>query len=785
MTTAERLSRQHHHPPAPPAVVRDPVCGMPVDPAHAKHRAEHAGHNYFFCSAKCREQFAAEPARYVVGSPQGQGPATSAVGEVLWTCPMHPQIVRKEPGNCPICGMALEPMTVAAGESANPELRDMTQRFWVGVALSVPLLAIAMAQHFDKAALDALISPRLLVWLQLILGTPAVLWGGWPFFQRGWASVVNRRLNMFTLIALGTGVAYLYSLVAALAPGIFPASFRDHDGQVPLYFEAAAVIVTLVLLGQVLELRARSQTSSAIRALLDLAPKRARRLRADTSDEDVPLEDIVPGDHLRVRPGEKVPVDGVVLEGHSAVDESMITGEPVPAQKDPGDKVTGATVNTTGSFVMRAERVGSDTLLAQIVAMVAEAQRSRAPIQRLVDTISAWFVPSVVVIAFATFVAWSILGPAPAMGFGLVNAVAVLIIACPCALGLATPMSIMVGTGRGARAGVLVKNAEALELMEKINTLVVDKTGTLTEGKPRLIGVVPVDPITENELLPLAASLEQGSEHPLAAAIVTGAEAQGLKISPATDFASVPGKGVTGVVDGRRVAVGNTALLTSLGIEPGDLPARADALRQEGQGVMLIAVDGKAAGLIAVADPIKESALGALKALRAESIHVVMLTGDSRTTAAAVGRKLGIDDVMAEVLPDQKAAMVKRLQAEGRFVGMAGDGINDAPALAQAHVGIAMGTGADVAMQSAAVTLIKGDLQGIVRARRLSRATMRNIRQNLFFAFVFNALAVPIAAGVLYPVSGLLLNPMIASAAMSISSVLVVTNALRLRTVRL
>ena len=548
---------------------------------------------------------------------------------------MHPQIVRKEPGNCPICGMTLEPMTPTAGDTASPELRDMTRRFWVGVALSVPLLAIAMAEHFNKAALDALISPRLLVWVQLILGTPAVLWGGWPFFQRGWASIVNRRLNMFTLIALGTGVAYVYSLVAALAPGIFPASFRDPDGQVPLYFEAAAVIVTLVLLGQVLELRARSQTSSAIRALLDLAPKRARRLREDGSDEDVPLEDVVPGDRLRVRPGEKVPVDGVVLEGHSAVDESMITGEPLPAEKTAGDKVTGATVNTTGSFVMRAERVGSDTLLAQIVAMVAEAQRSRAPIQKLVDTISAWFVPSVVIVAVATFAAWSILGPAPAMGFALVNAVAVLIIACPCALGLATPMSIMVGTGRGAHAGVLVKNAEALELMEKIDTLVVDKTGTLTEGKPRLVGVSSIAGIDENELLRLAASLERGSEHPLAAAIVKGAEERGLKLAAAGDFTSETGKGVVGTVDGKRVAVGNKALFASLGIEPGDLPARADALRQEGQGVMLIAVDGSAAGLVAVADPIKESAIGALKALRDERIRVVMLTGDSRTTAAS------------------------------------------------------------------------------------------------------------------------------------------------------
>jgi len=760
------------------------VCGMTIDPAKAKHRAEHAGHSYFFCSAKCREKFAAEPARYVSSAPAGAA-ARTAAGEVLWTCPMHPQIVREEPGNCPICGMTLEPMTPAAGEAVNPELRDMRRRFWVGVALSVPLLAIATAEHFDQAALDALVSPRLLVWVQLILGTPAVLWGGWPFFQRGWASLVTRRLNMFTLIALGTGVAYVYSLVAALAPGIFPASFRDSDGQVPLYFEAAAVIVTLVLLGQVLELRARSQTSSAIRALLDLAPKRARRLHEDGTDEDIPLEEVVPGDRLRVRPGEKVPVDGVVLEGHSAVDESMITGESVPAEKNPGDKVTGATVNTTGSFVMCAERVGSDTVLAQIVAMVAEAQRSRAPIQRLVDTISAWFVPAVIIIAAATFVAWSILGPAPAMGFALVNAVAVLIIACPCALGLATPMSIMVGTGRGARAGVLVKNAEALELMEKIDTLVVDKTGTLTEGKPRLVGVTAIGAADGNELLRLVASLERGSEYPLAAAIVKGAEERGLRLGAAADFASQTGKGVVGSVDGERVAVGNQVLLTSLGIDPDGLPDRADELRKDGQGVMLIAVDGRAAGLVAVADPIKESAIGALQALRDERIRIVMLTGDSRTTAQAVGRKLGIDDIVAEVLPAQKASAVKKFQDEHRFVAMAGDGINDAPALAQAQVGIAMGTGADVAMESAAVTLIKGDLQGIVRARRLSRATMRNIRQNLFFAFVFNALAVPIAAGVLYPAIGLLLNPMIASAAMSMSSVLVVTNALRLRTVRL
>jgi len=785
MTAAEPLSHHQHHPPDPPAAEHDPVCGMTVDPAKAKHRAEHAGHSYLFCSARCREKFMADPARYTIASPRPRGPIAVAAGEVLWTCPMHPQIVRQEPGNCPICGMALEPMTPAADDAANPELRDMSRRFWAGVALSLPLLAIAMAEHFDQATLDAFVSPRVLVWVQLSLGTPAVLWGGWPFFQRGWASLVSRRLNMFTLIALGTGVAYLYSLVAALAPGIFPASFRDPDGQVPLYFEAAAVIVTLVLLGQVLELRARSQTSSAIRALLDLAPKRARRLRKDGTDEDIPLEDVVPGDRLRVRPGEKVPVDGVVLEGHSAVDESMITGEPVPAGKNPSDKVTGATVNATGSFVMRAERVGSDTLLAQIVAMVAEAQRSRAPIQKLVDTISAWFVPSVVVIALATFVAWSILGPPPAMGFALVNAVAVLIIACPCALGLATPMSIMVGTGRGARAGVLVKNAEALELMEKIDTLVVDKTGTLTEGKPKLVGVTAIGGFDEHELLRLVASLERGSEHPLAAAIVKGAEEHGLKLSTTADFTSETGKGVVGSIDGKRVAVGNQALFTSLGIDPGSVPDRANELRKEGQGVMLIAVDGRAAGLVAVTDPIKESAIGALQSLRDERIRMVMLTDDSRTTAQAVGRKLGIDDVVAQVLPDQKASAVKKFQDEHRFVAMAGDGVNDAPALAQAQVGIAMGTGADVAMESAAVTLIKGDLQGIVRARRLSRATMRNIRQNLFFAFVFNALAVPIAAGVLYPALGLLLNPMIASAAMSMSSVLVVTNALRLRTVRL
>jgi Cu+-exporting ATPase len=759
---------------------------MTVDAADAGHRAEHAGDGYFFCSARCRERFIAEPARYLAGKDGGSSAAlVSDAGGVLWTCPMHPEILSRQYGSCPICGMALEPTTPAAGDAASPELHDMTRRFWAVGALSVPLVAIATFGHFDRSALDALISPRFVVWVQLILSTPAVLWGGWPFFERGWASIARCRLNMFTLIALGTGIAYVYSLVAAFGPGIFPASFRSPDGGVPLYFEAAAVIVTLVLLGQVLELRARSRTSSAIRALLDLAPKRARRLHENGADEDIPLEEVIPGDRLRVRPGEKVPVDGVVIEGRSAIDESMITGEPIPAEKSAGDKVTGATVNTTGSFMMRAERVGHDTLLAQVVAMVAEAQRSRAPVQRLVDTISAWFVPSVIAVALVTFVAWSIFGPAPAMGFALVNAVAVLIIACPCALGLATPMSIMVGTGRGARAGVLIKNAEALELMEKIDALVVDKTGTLTEGKPRLVGIIPTGAVTEKELLRLVASVERGSEHPLAAAIVQGAEERGLPLSSPVDFGSETGMGVVGTIDGERVAVGNRALFASLGIEETGLPKHAEEIRKDGQIVMLVAVANRAAGLVVVADPIKESAADALQALRRERIRIVMLTGDSRTTAAAVGRRLGIDEVVAEVLPDQKASAVKRLQNEGRFVGVAGDGINDAPALAQADVGIAMGTGADVAMESAAVTLIKGDLQGIIRARRLSRATMRNIRQNLFFAFVFNALAVPIAAGVLYPALGLLLNPMIASAAMSMSSVLVVTNALRLRAARL
>jgi P-type Cu+ transporter len=775
--------RHDHAQTAAAGMATDPVCGMSVDPATARHRARHAGHDYFFCGARCRERFLAEPERFV--GPAGPAEAPPAPAGTKWTCPMHPEVVRDAPGSCPICGMALEPMTPAAGEAENPELADMTRRFWIGLALSVPLLAIAMADHFGSPAMRSAVASPVAVWVQLILGTPAVVWAGAPFFVRGWQSVVRRSLNMFTLIALGTGVAYLYSLVAALAPGIFPASFRTPEGGVPLYFEAAAVITTLVLLGQVLELRARAQTSSAIRALLDLAPKYARLVGDDGSEADVPLESVVPGQRLRVRPGEKVPVDGVVLDGRSAVDESMLTGEPLPVEKAPGDTVTGATVNGTGGFVMRAERVGADTLLAQIVAMVAAAQRSRAPIQKLADTVSGWFVPAVVAIAVIAFIAWSLFGPPPAMGFALLNAVAVLIIACPCALGLATPMSIMVGTGRGALLGVLVRNAEALELLEKIDTLVIDKTGTLTEGKPRLAEIVAPGEIGDNELLRLAASLERASEHPLAAAIVKGAEARGLALAAPEDFRSETGMGAVGTVQGRAVAVGNAALFASLGIAAGGLAGQADALRQEGRGVVLVALDGRPAGLLAVADPIKESARAALAALREERIQVVMLTGDSRTTAAAVGRQLGIDEVVAEVLPDQKAAAIKRLQAEGRFVGMAGDGVNDAPALAQAQIGIAMATGADVAMESAQVTLVKGDLGGIVRARHLSRATMRNIRQNLFFAFIFNALAVPIAAGAFYPLFGLLLNPMIASAAMSLSSVTVVTNALRLRRTRL
>jgi Cu+-exporting ATPase len=703
---------------------------------------------------------------------------------IQYTCPMHPEIVRDEPGECPICGMALEPMTVTVEQEENPELVDMTRRFWVSAALTVPLVILAMGE-FVGLSFDGLATPRTLGWLELALATPVVLWGGWPFFVRAWQSIVNRSLNMFTLIGLGVGVAFVYSVVATLVPDIFPASFRDAAGQVDIYFEAAAVIVTLVLLGQVMELRARGRTGEAIRALLGLAPKTARRLNADGTETDVPLELVAVGDRLRVRPGEKVPVDAVVIEGESAVDESMISGEPIPVAKQSGDRVIGATVNGTGSLVVEAERVGSDTLLSQIVQMVAAAQRSRAPIQKLADVVAGYFVPSVVLISIATFIVWALVGPAPAMGFAIINAVAVLIIACPCALGLATPMSIMTATGKGASFGVLFKDAEAIEVMREVDTLVVDKTGTLTEGKPRLVGVESTGAFNEVALLGLAATLERGSEHPLAEAIVAGARERGVELGQTTSFESITGKGVVGEVGGRRIALGNAALLDSMGINPGMFAARAEARRRQGQTVMFVAVDNETAGIVAVADPIKETTPSAIEALHEEGVRIVMLTGDSETTAKAVAARLGLDDVVAGVLPDQKASTVKRLQDVGHIVGMAGDGINDAPALAQAQVGIAMGTGTDVAMESAGVTLVKGDLRGIVRARRLSRATMGNIRQNLFFAFIYNGLGVPVAAGVLYPAFGILLSPIIAAAAMSFSSVSVIGNALRLNRIEL
>ncbi|MGH9835181.1 MAG: heavy metal translocating P-type ATPase, partial [Blastocatellia bacterium] len=703
-----------------------------------------------------------------------------------YVCPMHPQIVRDQPGNCPICGMALEPRVVTLEEEENPELRDMKRRFWISLALTLPVFLLAMSEMIPGQPVQHALGHRLVTLLQFALATPVVLWGGWPFFQRGWASIINRSPNMFTLIAIGTGAAWIYSVIATFFPGVFPASFRGHGGEVAVYFEAAAVITTLVLLGQVLELRARSQTSSAIKMLLGLAPKTARVVRPNGVEEDIPLERVQPGDLLRVRPGEKIPVDGVVVEGRSAVDESMVTGEPIPAEKTEGDKVTGGTVNATGGFVMRAERVGADTLLAQIVRMVGEAQRSRAPIQRLADVVSAYFVPAVVIIAIITFLIWSFVGPEPRLAYALVNAVAVLIIACPCALGLATPMSVMVGVGRGAMAGVLIKNAEALETLEKVNTLVVDKTGTLTMGKPRLMSVIALPPYNEDELLKLGASLERASEHPLAAAIVAGARERGIEMSNVDSFESVTGQGVIGQVNGKRVALGNQRLMESLSItvDP-SLTERAEALRAEGQTVMLVAIDDHAAGLLGVTDPIKESSHEAVRQLREEGLRIVMLTGDNHVTAEAVARRLGIDLVIAEVLPEQKSRVIRRLQSEGRVVAMAGDGVNDAPALALAHVGIAMGTGADVAIESADVTLVKGDLRGIVRAIKLSYATMRNIRQNLFFAFVYNALGVPMAAGALYPFTGLLLSPMIASAAMTFSSVSVIANALRLRKLKL
>jgi P-type Cu+ transporter len=782
--THEHGSCHHDHSSAAgPELVKDPVCGMTVDPAATAHHHELEGMTYHFCSAGCRTKFISDPHRYLHPQASAAAAAEDVPEGTIWTCPMHPEIRQVGPGSCPICGMALEPLEPTLEEGPNPELVDMSRRFWVSAALSAPLLVLAMgAELFGWHWLPMKTS----VWLQLALATPVVLWGGWPFFERGWASLKSRNLNMFTLISLGVGVAYSYSLVATLGPDLFPPSFRTMGGMVPVYFEAAAVITTLVLLGQVLELRARSATGKAIRALLGLAPKTARVVREDGREEDIDLGHVQAGDLLRVRPGEKVPVDGVVVEGRSSVDESMISGEPVPVEKVPGEKVTGATVNGTGSLLMRAERVGKDTMLSQIVRMVAEAQRSRAPIQALADRVSAWFVPAVVLIAALSFIVWAIFGPEPAMSFALVNAVAVLIIACPCALGLATPMSIMVGTGRGATAGVLVKNAQALELMEKIDTLVVDKTGTLTLGKPKLVAVIPADGGDEAEVLRLAAALERGSEHPLAAAIVEGAEERGIQLGGTSDFASHTGKGVSGIVEGSKVALGNKALLADLGVDASALLSRADEMRAEGQGAMFVAVDSQLAGLVVVADPIKESAAKAIAELREDRVRVVMLTGDNQRTAEAVARKIGgIDEVIADVLPDQKQSVVERLKASGRRVGMAGDGINDAPALAAADVGIAMGTGTDVAMESAAITLVKGDLGGIVRARRLSRAVMRNIRQNLFFSFVFNGAGVPVAAGVFYPLFGLLLSPMTAGAAMAFSSVAVIGNSLRLRAVRL
>ncbi|MBC7162829.1 MAG: heavy metal translocating P-type ATPase [Immundisolibacter sp.] len=768
-------------------MAKDPVCGMQVAEDRAAATAQHAGVTFYFCSSRCHDRFVADPAAFVTAGTGDQGhdalrPTPPAPAGAMYTCPMHPEVRQDHPGACPICGMALEPVTVSAEPQDNPELTDMTRRLWLAAAFTLPVLVLAMGAMLPGLA-GLLPHGATGRWLELALATPVVLWCGWPFFVRGWRSVRTWHLNMFTLIGLGVGVAYVYSLVATLAPDLFPDSFRDAGGRVAVYFEAAAVIVTLVLLGQVMELRARSSTNSAIKALLGLAPKTARRIEADGSERDVPLEEVQIGDRLRVRPGEKVPVDGVVREGHSAVDESMISGEPIPIEKAAGDSVIGATVNGTGSLVIEAQRVGSDTLLAQIVQMVAEASRSRAPIQNLVDVVAAYFVQAVVGSAILTFIIWSVWGPPPAMAYALINAVAVLIIACPCALGLATPMSIMVASGKGASLGVLFKSAEAIQTLRDVDTLVVDKTGTLTEGRPRLQEVVVAEGFDESEVLRLAATLERGSEHPLAAAIVEGAKARGIEPGSYEDFDSVTGQGVRGRVEGRAVALGNRALMDALGVEIGALAERAEALRGEGKTAMFLAVDGRAAGLVAVADPIKETTPAAIRALHEEGIRIVMLTGDSATTARAVARQLGIDEVMAEVQPDQKAQKIKELQAQGRFVAMAGDGINDAPALAQAQVGIAMGTGTDVAMESAGVTLVKGDLTGIVRAIRLSRATMRNIRQNLWFAFGYNSLGVPIAAGVLYPFFGILLSPVIAAAAMSFSSVSVIGNALRLRRV--
>jgi Cu+-exporting ATPase len=762
--------------------VTDPVCGMAVDPATAKHQAEHGGATYHFCSAGCRDEFVAEPARFLAASTEASRPQPAPSG-AIYTCPMHPQIRQVGPGHCPICGMALEPEIASAAGGPSAELVDMTRRFWVALALSIPVVALEMGGHLTK--LHMLAPEAVSNWIQLALATPVVLWAGWPFFQRGWASIKTRNLNMFTLIAMGVGVAFAFSVVATVAPGVFPPAFRGADGAAPVYFEAAAVITTLALLGQVLELRAREQTGGAIRALLDLAPKTARRIRADGVEEDVALDVISLGDRLRVRPGGKVPVDGQLVEGRSAVDESMLTGESMPVTKTVGGRVIGGTINQSGSFVMRADRIGRDTMLAQIVHMVAQAQRSRAPIQRLADQVSGWFVPLVIAVAVAAFVAWAVFGPEPRFAYGLVAAVSVLIIACPCALGLATPMSIMVGVGRGAHSGVLIKNADALERFETIDTLVVDKTGTLTEGKPKVVAVSAVGGLGENELLQLAASLEQGSEHPLASAIVRAAADRNLALAEVEGFDSAPGKGVMGTVAGRQVALGSLAMMQAAGIETADLKAAADSMRGAGATVIFAALDGEGCGALAVADPIKPNAPEAVRALSDAGVRMVMLTGDNRATAEAVARSLGIGEVEAEVLPEAKAKAVERLRWQGRVVAMAGDGVNDAPALAAADIGIAMGAGADVAIESAGVTLLGGDLGGIVAARRLSQATMRNIRQNLVFAFIYNAAGVPIAAGVLYPAFGLLLSPSVAAAAMALSSVSVIANSLRLRAVRL
>ena len=770
----------HKHDHGAPATggAIDPVCGMTVDPHTAKHRADLHGHPYYFCSAGCKTKFVADPRKYL-----GEREPEPAIEGAIYTCPMHPEIRQEGPGACPICGMALEPEIATADSGPNPELADMTRRFWIGLVLTLPVFSLEMGGHLTQ--LHMLLGKNLSNWLQFALATPVVLWAGWPFFVRGYQSLLTRNLNMFTLIAMGVGVAWVYSVVAVAAPGTFPAAFRDAEGAVAVYFEAAAVITVLVLLGQVLELRAREATSGAIKALLDLAPKTARRVKSNGSDEEVSLDAVQVGDSLRVRPGDKVPVDGTVLEGRSALDESMVTGESMPVTKEKGARVIGGTLNMSGGFVMRADKIGRETLLSQIVQMVANAQRSRAPIQRLADQVSGWFVPVVIVIALIAFAAWAMFGPEPRFAYGLVAAVSVLIIACPCALGLATPMSIMVGVGRGAQAGVLIKNAEALERMEKVDTLVVDKTGTLTEGKPKVVAVLPAAGFDEAEVLRLAASVERGSEHPLAAAIVKAAAERKLELAPVRGFDSPAGKGVIGMAEGKRLALGSAKFLTELSIDTAALSDEAERQRTEGATAIFLAVNGKAAAVFAIADPVKATTPDALKALAADGIRVVMLTGDNRTTALAVARRLGITEVEADVLPDQKSAVIEKLTREGRVVAMAGDGVNDAPALAAAQVGIAMGTGSDVAIESAGVTLLGGDLIGIVKARLLSAAVMSNIRQNLFFAFIYNSAGVPIAAGVLYPVFGLLLSPIIAAAAMALSSVSVVGNALRLRGLKL